>query len=140
MRPKVAEESEYEERHGKGNTDNAPQQAMQILEPENALELANVHVRVDLLKFRRLLIHLEDPLPFRVSERWQPAEQGAPVRHRQAGSGQAGHAAKDYHRENEGAADEKPGRDLAIAVGRGHRRNTNNSELCSRCCSRYFPH
>ena len=90
------------------------QQAVQVLEPENALEIVDVEMRIHLDEFGRLLVDLEYALPFGVARRRNGAHDRPPLGHRQAGPRKARDAAEHDHRENERAAREQPGRNLAV--------------------------
>jgi hypothetical protein len=79
---------------------------MQVLEPEYALEVVDVEVRIDLPEFRCLLVDFEHALPFGIRRRRDRSHYRAPLGHRQARSGQPGHAAEYDHGEYHRATDE----------------------------------
>ena len=87
---------------------------MQVLEPENTLELVDTEVRIDFLELRALLVHLEDTLPLGIDYRRQDAHKRAPVDHRQAGTCQPSEAAQHDHRKHEPAANQEPGCDGTV--------------------------
>ncbi len=75
----------------------------------------HIHVRIDRLELRRLLVDLEDTLPFSVRQRRQSPHDRAPFRHREARSRESCKAAEDDHREYESATDQEPGRNRPVA-------------------------
>ena len=89
---------------------------MQVFQPENTLEVIDLHVGIDLLELGCLLIHLEGLLPGFVRHRRQCAEHGPPVDHREPRTGQPGYAAEHDHGKHQRAANQQPGGDLAIIV------------------------
>jgi len=89
---------EIGERHDEYHPDQAPKQAVEILPPEDALELAQAHVEVAHLEFGRLLVLLKRRLPLCIIERWNRADDRLPLDDRQAGMGKTRDAANDDHR------------------------------------------
>jgi hypothetical protein len=63
------------------DTDCASEQAVQILEPENALELLDAEIGIYLQEFRTFLVHLEYAQPLGLGHRRQNAHERAPVNH-----------------------------------------------------------
>ena len=88
LRPLIASNISFrqkvDERQQKNYADNSAQQTVQEFQPENILEGIDVHLRIQFLKFGRLLVHLEHTLPLAVCDRWQPAHERSPVDHGQA--------------------------------------------------------
>src|SRR5262245_31902952 len=81
---------------------------MEVLPPEDALELRKRHRVVDELVLRGLLVLLEQRLPVAVGERRDGADEGLPLDDREAGMGKAGRASDDDHRGDCERADEEP--------------------------------
>jgi hypothetical protein len=69
------------ERYEEDDTDCASEQAVQILEPENALELLDAEIGIYLQEFRTFLVHLEYAQPLGLGHRRQNAHERAPVNH-----------------------------------------------------------
>ncbi len=112
---------EPEQRHEEHDADEAPEQAMEVLPPEDALELVQGHALVHLLVLGRLLVTHERLLPLGFVERRQRAHDRLPLGDRQPRMREARHAPDHHHREHEHAAREEPRRDLparARFVGR----------------------
>ena len=67
-------------RRGEGNADQPAPQAMDVFPPEDALELVQRHVGLELLEFGDLLVEIELLLPgWPVVERRQHAADGLPL-------------------------------------------------------------
>ena len=104
---------EPEERHEKDEPDRPAEQAMEVLPPEDALELGERHALVDQLVLGRLPVLVEHRLPVGLGERRDRADERLPLDDRQPGVGEAGDAPDDDHRRDRERADEEPGRDRA---------------------------
>jgi hypothetical protein len=95
-------------RHEEHDADRAPEQPMEILPPEDALELRERHRVIDVAEFGRRLVLGERVVPVGRVERRQRADDRLPLGDRQAGMREPRHAAHDDHREHQQRAHEKP--------------------------------
>ena len=112
-RRNVAAREEPEQRHEEDDADQAPEQPVEVLPPEDALELGERHALVHLLVLGRQLVLLERLLPLGLGQRRQRADDRLPLDDRQARMREARDAADDDHREHQRAAHEQPRRDPA---------------------------
>ncbi len=107
----LAARGEPDERREKHETDQTAEEPVDVLPPEDALELGDRHRVIGQLVLRRLLVLLERLLPICVGERRNRADDRLPLDDRQARSGQTRDTADDDHREHERATEEEPSRD-----------------------------
>ena len=99
---------QHEERHEKGEADQAAEEAVRPLPPEDALERAKAHALVDLLVLRDLPILVEGILPVGLRQRRHDADDRLPFGDRQAGAGQARRAADADQQEDQRGHRQQP--------------------------------
>ena len=112
----VAPRDEPQQRDEKHDADQAPEQAMEVLPPEDALEPGERHPLVHLPVLGRQLVLLERLLPLGLGQRRQRADDRLPLDDRQARMREPRDAADDDHREHQRAAHEQPRRDPPFAA------------------------
>ncbi|KFB68335.1 MAG: hypothetical protein CAPSK01_002189 [Candidatus Accumulibacter vicinus] len=81
---------------------------MPVFPIENALELCERHLVVDLLIFRGFLVFLEGLVPFRRIERRDDTDNRLPLDDRQARMGQTCDATDHQNGEDHGTANQQP--------------------------------
>ena len=105
----------HEEREQERDTDPAPEHAVGVLHPEDALELGERHPPVDQPVLGGGAVGVELAPPGRLADRRQDSGDRMPPHHGQPRAGQPGHAAHrdhriDQHRARDEPPSERPGR------------------------------
>ena len=103
-----AAQAEPYQRHQENDADRAPEQAMEIFPPENALERVDGHVAVDLAILGCRLILAERLVPSGRGKRRERSDDGLPFGDRQSRVREPRRTSDYGHREHQRAADEKP--------------------------------
>ena len=122
------------------DADQPAEQPVQIFQPEDRLEAANGQVGEDLPVLRRHPVEVEQPLPGLVAHRRQPAEQGPPLGHRQAGLGEPGQPAEHDHGEDHAGHQQEPSADGRMDGSVGRRKHAGGGSGNGRiagapCCA-----
>src|SRR5215470_11752969 len=108
----LSAEDEIKQRKQEHEADGPPQETMEILPPEDALELVERHAAIPLVILGRLLVLVEHLPPLRVAQRRNRTDDGLPFHDRQAGMGEARDSTYHHHCEHERAARKQPDRYL----------------------------
>jgi hypothetical protein len=120
---------EIKEGNEESDADQPPEQAVKVLEPEDAHEPIQGHARVHFLVLRSLLVLEEERLPVGRSEGRQRADDRLPLHDGKSGVREPGDAAQHHHREHQGAAGEQPARNLRACRPGGCGRRDGRSHL-----------
>ena len=96
------------ERHQISKADEAAEQPMAPLPPENRLELGQAHAGIEFTILRDGFVSLEGGRPLRLVKRRQCAGDGFPLDDRQPGFGEPRRAADQHHRENQHRHGDQP--------------------------------
>ncbi len=97
----LAHQPEHDERHGKGDADEAAEKAVRPLPPVDGLEAIERHAGVDDRIFGDRLVLLEGDEPVGLVERRDGAQQRLPFGDRQPAVGEAHGTADDDHAEDQ---------------------------------------
>ena len=98
------------------DTDQASQNAVQVFIHEDGLEPLQAHAPIDFLVFGKLPVLVESLLPCLLRQWRDNPHQRLPLHHGQAGVGQAGDTAQQYHAKDNGRAQQQPAGNLTIVM------------------------
>ena len=104
---------DVQKRHQKDDGDQSAPEAVDVLQPKDALEAGKCHVGVERREFGILPVLREGRLPVRLAEGRQPPAQRPPLHHGQPRMGEAGDPSDDHHGDDHGRDREQPCRDRA---------------------------